>query len=88
MDAALQQLRAASQEVRDEDVARLSPLDFKHVNFLGRYSFTAPPRVLSGNCGTRANLTTRTTTSARPSSLPEAIAPISGPFLFDPRRRA
>jgi hypothetical protein len=30
------------QEVRDEDVAGLSPLGFKHVNFLGRYSFTAP----------------------------------------------
>jgi TnpA family transposase len=43
IDAALQQLRAAGQEVRDEDVARLSPLGFKHVNFLGRYSFTAPP---------------------------------------------
>ena len=43
MDAALQQLRAAAQEVRDVDVARLSPLGFKHLNFLGRYSFTAPP---------------------------------------------
>ena len=44
MDAALQQLRAAGQEVRDEDVARLSPLGFKHLNFLGRYSFTAPQK--------------------------------------------
>ena len=44
MDAALQQLRAAGQEVRDEDAARLSPLGFKHLNFLGRYSFTAPQK--------------------------------------------
>jgi hypothetical protein len=34
--------RLGSVEVRDEDVARLSPLGFKHLNFLGRYSFTAP----------------------------------------------
>jgi hypothetical protein len=43
MDAALQQLRAAGHDVRDEDVARLSPLGFMHLNFLGRYSFTSPP---------------------------------------------
>jgi hypothetical protein len=41
MDAALQQLRAAGQEVRDDDVAGLSPLGFKHLNFLGRYSYAA-----------------------------------------------
>jgi hypothetical protein len=39
----LQQLRAAGQEVRDEDIAQLSPRGFKHLNFLGRHSFTAPP---------------------------------------------
>jgi hypothetical protein len=26
-------------------VARLSPLGFKHLNFLGRYAFTAPTPV-------------------------------------------
>jgi len=26
--------------VHDEDVARLSPLGFKHIHFLGRYAFT------------------------------------------------
>ena len=31
MDTALQQLRAAGQEVRDDDVVRLSPLGFKHL---------------------------------------------------------
>lgn len=28
--------------VREEDVARLAPLGFHHVNFLGRYVFTPP----------------------------------------------
>ena len=33
--AALEQLRAGGQEVRDDDVASPSPLGFKHLNFLG-----------------------------------------------------
>ena len=43
MNAALEQLRAQGYEVQDDDVARLSPFAFKHVNFLGRYAFTLPP---------------------------------------------
>jgi hypothetical protein len=42
MDAALAQLRAEGVEVRDEDVTRLSPLGYEHVNMLGRYTFTLP----------------------------------------------
>src|ERR1700730_4331228 len=42
MDLALGQLRQAGYPVRDEDVARLPPLGFKHLNFLGRYAFTTP----------------------------------------------
>ncbi len=38
MDAALAQLRAEGFPVLDEDVARLSPLPFGHVNMLGRYA--------------------------------------------------
>jgi hypothetical protein len=34
--------RHARYPVREEDVVRLSPLGFKHLNFLGRYAFTAP----------------------------------------------
>ncbi|MFF4836648.1 hypothetical protein [Streptomyces sp. NPDC001315] len=33
-------LRAEGHEIRDEDVARLSPLKHKNLNVLGRYSFT------------------------------------------------
>jgi TnpA family transposase len=48
MDAALDQLRAEGFDVRDDDVARLSPLGFEHINMLGRYAFTLPDGVARG----------------------------------------
>ncbi|MGP4003459.1 Tn3 family transposase [Streptomyces sp. 8N706] len=39
LDAAVAQLRAEGHEIKDEDVARLSPLKDRHINFLGRYQF-------------------------------------------------
>jgi TnpA family transposase len=39
MDLALAQLRRLGVQVLEDDVARLSPLGFRHVNFLGRYAF-------------------------------------------------
>ena len=42
MNAALDQLRADGVEVREEDVARLSPFVRHHINMLGRYSFALP----------------------------------------------
>jgi TnpA family transposase len=45
IDAALTQLRQEGFLVRDEDVARLSPLGFSHINMLGRYSFAVPEAV-------------------------------------------
>ncbi|GAB3002398.1 Tn3-like element Tn3 family transposase [Streptomyces pseudoechinosporeus] len=41
IDAAVAQLRTEGHEIRDEDVARLSPLKHKNLNVLGRYNFTA-----------------------------------------------
>lgn len=32
----------------DEDLARLSPLIFEHINMLGRYSFAVPEEVARG----------------------------------------
>ena len=43
--AALNHLR---EEVRDEDVERLSPLRHEHVNILGRYHFDLDGRVAEG----------------------------------------
>lgn len=48
MDAALDQLRASGHDVRDEDVARLSPLSFDHINMLGRYAFILLETVARG----------------------------------------
>ena len=47
-EAALNQLRAEGFEVKDEDVARLSPLLHEHINMLGRYSFSVPEAVAKG----------------------------------------
>ncbi|MDX3226004.1 Tn3 family transposase [Streptomyces sp. ME19-01-6] len=41
IDAAVDRLRAEEHEVRDEDIARHSPLKHKNLNLLGHYSFTA-----------------------------------------------
>jgi TnpA family transposase len=39
LDAAVARLRAEGHDIKDEDVARLSPLKDRHINFLGRYLF-------------------------------------------------
>jgi hypothetical protein len=48
MGAALDQLRQEGYLVKDEDVARLSPLQHEHINMLGRYSFSVPEAVAKG----------------------------------------
>ena len=48
MDAAIAQLRAEGFDVRDEDLARLSPLGHEHINMLGRYAFILPEPVAPG----------------------------------------
>ncbi len=48
MEAALEQLRADGHTVKNEDVARLSPLLHEHINLLGRYSFSVPEAVAKG----------------------------------------
>ena len=39
-DVALTHLRAEGVEVPPDNVARLTPLGYKHINVLGRYAFT------------------------------------------------
>ena len=48
MDSALNQLRTGGFDVRDDDISRLSPLGFDHINMLGRYAFTLPDTVARG----------------------------------------
>ena len=46
MEVALAHLRALGVEVNQEDVERLSPLGYAHINLLGRYHF-APAESLT-----------------------------------------
>lgn len=48
MEAALKQLKAGGYSVKASDVVRLSPLHHKHINVLGRYSFTLAESVVKG----------------------------------------
>jgi TnpA family transposase len=48
MEAVITRLRQEGYPVRDEDVARLSPLVFEHINLLGRYLFALPEAVSNG----------------------------------------
>jgi TnpA family transposase len=48
LERALDALRAAGHAVRDEDVARLSPLVHERVNVSGRYSFSLPEDLQRG----------------------------------------
>ena len=48
IEAILTQLRQEGYPVRNEDVARLSPLIYEHINLLGRYVFTLPEAVAKG----------------------------------------
>ena len=42
IDAAVKQFAADGFPVTDELLARPSPLQYDHINFLGRYAFTRP----------------------------------------------
>ena len=48
MQEAIGQLRADGMNVRPDDLAHLSPLIWRQLNFLGRYDFSLPDTVLNG----------------------------------------
>jgi len=48
-EAILSHLRGIGENVLDEDVARLSPLKFAHINVLGRYHFEMSEEVAGGD---------------------------------------
>lgn len=49
INAALDQLADEGYSIKPEDVARLSPLVFEHINLLGRYAFSVPDSVVRGH---------------------------------------
>jgi len=48
LDAALAHLQAEGVAVQPEDVARLTPLGYKHINVLGWYTFTLAEPIARG----------------------------------------
>jgi hypothetical protein len=48
MSKALEEIRAEGTRISEADIARLSPLGFDHLNFLGRYSFSLPEYLRNG----------------------------------------
>lgn len=48
MQEALNQLTANGTEIDAVDFARLSPISWRHINFLGRYEFSLPESVTRG----------------------------------------
>ena len=48
IQAAIDQLTHEGWSISDADVARVSPLLLKHINFLGRYAFDLPQAVAEG----------------------------------------
>lgn len=48
-ESALNHMKQQGFEVKEEDVARLSPLKHKHINVLGQYSFNLDDPVAKGN---------------------------------------
>jgi hypothetical protein len=48
MQEAIRQVRLDGINVRDDDVAHLSPLIWRHLNFLGRDDFSLPDTVRNG----------------------------------------
>jgi hypothetical protein len=68
LNAVVAQLKAGGHEIREEDIARLSPLKHRNLNLLGRYSFTASaPGALRPLRDADAPGWTRTTTNRRPT---------------------
>lgn len=56
LERALEHLRLDGRRIEPEDVARLSPLQHKNFNFLGRYQFSLPDQVLRGEYRPLRNL--------------------------------
>jgi hypothetical protein len=48
LQEAIGQVRSDGMDVINDDIAHLSPLIWRHLNFLGRYDFLLPDIVMNG----------------------------------------
>ncbi|GLW55101.1 hypothetical protein Kpho01_31120 [Kitasatospora phosalacinea] len=74
IDDAVARLRAEGHELRDGDIARLSPLEHRNLNLPGRHSFTAtvPAAGALRRCATRTPRNWATTRADRTPSAPDS----------------
>jgi len=49
MQEAIGQVRLDGMDVSNDDIAHLSPLIWRHLNFLGRDDFSLPDTVMNGS---------------------------------------
>lgn len=57
MQEAIAQLTAYGREIDPADIARLSPILWRHINFLGRYDIALPESIVHGGLRPLRNLT-------------------------------
>ena len=50
LNDAITYLRATGHEITDEDLQRLSPLQYGHIKMLGNFPFTLPAELAAGQC--------------------------------------
>ncbi len=48
MNRALEEMRGRGMKIVPEDIERLSPLGYDHINFLGRYTFSLSDEIRQG----------------------------------------
>ena len=48
MHRALDEMRGRGMKIATEDIERLSPLGYDHINFLGRYTFSLSDEIRQG----------------------------------------
>jgi hypothetical protein len=91
MQEAIRQVRLDGMDVRDDDIAHLTPLIWRHLNFLERYDFSLPDTVVNGGLRPLRNPTSAwafqctTALSARPSAPSCSSCPCWSGLLISPR---
>ena len=48
MHRAIEEMRGRGMKIATEDIERLSPLGYDHINFLGRYTFSLSDEIRQG----------------------------------------
>ena len=71
LDDAIVPLRATGHDITDEDLQRLSPLQYEHIKMLGNFPFTLPAELAAGQRRQLRGLGTRLPVPLLPEGRPE-----------------